>query len=241
MKGAPFIIRAYLLLFIAGIVGWIIISSTGFYTGAHQDMPSWMADWPPLSRLLFFYLTTNIYYTFIALGLFIEFLRPKIELKWSGRKALSALGVILIANALIVGWNNGLFFGNLSHLIDTVIYGLGFGTLFLLHVPQRTVGLSVALWTRLIEVGGFFVGYFFTPALFNMWKPGYTLGHFVNGPAFMFTNYFFWTDYITAVGSAIGVIVLLRAFKFSRFWIVSFFIGAIAVGYGIARYIITSF
>lgn len=242
------IIRAYLLLFIAGILGWLITSSLGFYAGVDDNMPSWMASWPPLSRVLFLTLTSNSFYIFIALGLFIEFFKPAIELKWSGNKWLSALGLILIINALVVGAKNGLFFGGFenlldynNNLIDTVIYGLGFGTLFFLSVPQRTFGLSLALWTRLIEVGGFAIGYFFVPGIFSQWPEGYALGHMVYGPAFMFTNYFFLTDNITAIGSLLGVVYLLYKFKFKLFWITSFFIGAIIVGYNIARYVIANF
>jgi len=235
------LLRLYLFVFVLAILGWIILSSIEFFNGTGSNFPLWMETWPPISRVVFLAATTNIYYFFIALGLFIEFLRPRIQFGRFNGRMLSALGVIMIANALIVGWNNELFFGNSFGLIDTVIYGLGFGILFLFSIPQRTVGLSLILWTRFIEVGGFFIGYFLTPALLNMWPRGYTLGHFTQGPAFMFTNYFFWTDYITAIGSLIGVIILLRKFKFSRFWITSFLIGSIIVGHFIARYIISNF
>ena len=70
------IVRIYLLLFIAGILTWVVTSSAGFYAGTHQDMPNWMANWPPLNRVLFLNALNNIYYLIIALGLFIELLRP---------------------------------------------------------------------------------------------------------------------------------------------------------------------
>ena len=235
------IVRIYLLLFIAGILTWVVTSSAGFYAGTHQDMPNWMANWPPLNRVLFLNALNNIYYLIIALGLFIELLRPKIEFRWSGNKALTILGAMLIINAIIVGYNNDFFFGRIDRLIDTIIYGLGFGTLFLLYVPQRTLGLSIALWTRLIEAGGLFTGYFLLPALLSQWKPGQTLYHLTQGPAFMFSSYFWWTDNITAYSSLIGVVFLLYKLKFKPFWITSFFIGAIIVGYNIAKYVITNF
>lgn len=230
-------VRVYLLLFFAAIVGWLVVSSVGFakLTGARgNEIPDWLRLWPPLGRLAFVTLTTNLPYFFIAFGLFLEFLRPKIEWRWSGNKFLFAIGLLLIANALVVGWNNGLFFGNLDGLIDTVIYGLGFGLLFLLAVPERSTGLSIALWARLIEVVGMALGYFFLPGVLDLWRPGYVLGHVAYGPLFMFTNYYFWTDNITAVGSLIGVVILLRQFRFSRFWITSFIVGGIITGFVIA-------
>lgn len=226
------------MLFIAAIAVWLYNSNLDFYYGRGGNFPSFLENWPVSSRLLLLNLTSNIFYAFIALGLLIEFFNPKIEIKRQRNKFLAGLGILLVANALMVGWNNTLFSGNLYYLIDTVIYGLGFGLMFLFMSPQKTLGLSVVLWARLIEVGGFFIGYFFMPAVLSMWPEGYTLGHFARGPAFMFTNYFFWTDYITAVGSLIGVIILLKKFNFSKFWMSSFFIGAIIVGYNIARALI---
>lgn len=235
------IIRVYILLFIAAIAVWLFNSNLDFYRGTGGNFPAFMANWPASSRLLLLGLTSNLFYAVIALGLLIEFFRPKVEIGLQKNKFLVGLGAVLIANALVVGWDNTLFSGNLYYLIDTVIYGLGFGLMFLLMSPQKTIGLSIVLWARLIEVGGFFLGYFFVPALFSMWPDGYTLGHFVHGPAFMFTNYYFWTDYITAIGSLIGVVIFLRKFQFPRFWITSFFIGSIVVGFSIARYLISNF
>jgi len=235
------IVRIYLLFFIFAISVWLLNSNLDFINGVGGNFPSFMENWPVSSRLLLLNLTSNAFYIVIALGLLIEFFKPSIEIRRQKNKFLAGLGILMIGNAILVGWNNGLFFGSFYHLIDTVIYGFGFGLMFLSMSPQRTFGLSIVLWTRLIEVGGFFIGYFFTPALFSMWPEGYTLGHFVYGPVFMFMNYFFWTDYITAIGSLIGVIMLLRKFNFSHFWITSFFIGAIIIGYNIAKYVITNF
>ncbi|MBI2551710.1 hypothetical protein HYW17_00205 [Candidatus Uhrbacteria bacterium] len=235
------LVRIYLLLFLAGILTWVITSSAGFYAGTHQDMPRWMANWPPLNRVLFLNALNNIYYLAIALGLFVEFLRPKIEFRWSGHKGLTVLGTALIINAAVVGYNNDFFFGRIDRLIDTIIYGFGFGTLFLLEVPQRTRGLTIALWARLIEAGGPATGYFLLPALLSQWQPGQTLYHLTQGPAFMFSSYFWLTDNITAIGSLLGVAYLLYKFRFKPFWIVSFFIGAIIIGYGIARYVMGNF
>lgn len=222
-------VRIFLLFFIAAIAGWLAISSIGFtdLTGSRgNEIPEWLGQWTPLSRLLFVTLTTNLPYIVIGLGLFLEFLRPKIQWRRSGNKFLTILGALLIANALVVGWDNGLFFGNTDGLIDTVIYGLGFGILFLLRIPERSAGLSIALWARLIEGGGIFIGYFFLPGVLDLWRPGYVLGHLAYGPLFMFTNYYFWTDNIIAIGSLIGVVILLRQFRFNRFWIISFLIGS---------------
>lgn len=235
------IVRIYLLLFIAAIVGWLVLSSIGFFQleGTRgNEIPEWLRQWSPFTRLLFVSMTTNLAYYFIVFGLFLEFLRPKIEWRWSKNKFLTVLGLILIANALVVGWNNGLFSGNLDGLIDTVIYGLGFGILFLLAVSERSRGLSIVLWARLIEMGGVALGYFVLPGILDLWRPGYVLGHVAYGPAFMFTNYFFWTDNITAIGSLIGVVVLLRQIRFSRFWITSFIIGSIITGFIIAMTIL---
>lgn len=235
------IIRIYIALFIAAIAVWLYNSNVDFYYGRGGNFPSFLENWPVLSRLLLLNLTSNAFYVIIALGLFIEFFNPKIEIKRPRNKFLAGLGVILIANAFIVGWNNDFLKGNFYYLMDTIIYGFGFGLMFLLMSPQRTLGLNIVLWTRLIEVGGFAIGYFFIPGVLSMWPEGYALGHMVHGPAFMFTNYYFLTDNITAIGSLLGVVVLLRKFNFSKFWITSFFIGAIIIGYNIARYLITNF
>jgi len=204
------------------------------------NFPSFLQNWPISSRLLLLGLTSNFFYVVIAFGLLVEFFNPKIEIKRQRNNVLAGLGILLITNAVLVGWNNGFLKGNLYYLMGTIIYGLGFGLMFLFMSPHKTLGLSIILWTRLIEVGGFAVGYFFIPGVLSMWPEEYALGHMVHGPAFMFTNYFFLTDNITAVGSLIGVVILLRRFNFSRFWISSFFVGAIVVGYNIARYLITN-
>lgn len=234
-------IRIYILLFIAAISVWLYNSNVDFYYGIGGNFPSFLENWPISSRLLLLGLTSNAFYVIIALGLLIEFFNPRLTISRPKNKFLAALGILLIANALIVGWNNDFLKGDLYYLMDTIIYGLGFGLMFLFMSPQKTLGLNIILWTRLIEVGGFAVGYFFIPGVLSMWPEGYALNHMVHGPAFMFTNYYFLTDNITAIGSLLGVVILLRKFNFSKFWISSFFIGAIVIGYNIARYLITNF
>jgi len=234
-------VRVYILFFLAAIAVWLYYSNLDFYYGRGGNFPSFLANWPVSSRLLLLGLTSNAFYVIIALGLIIAFFNPKIEIQRQKNKVLAGLGILLIVNALVVGWNNGFLKGDLYSLMDTIIYGFGFGLMFLLMSPQKTLGMCIILWTRLIEVGGFAVGYFFIPGVLSMWPEGYALGHLVHGPAFMFTNYFFLTDNITAIGSLLGVVILLRKFNFSRFWITAFFIGAIFVGYNIARYLITNF
>ncbi len=235
------IIRVYILFFIAAIAVWIYTSNVDLYYGRGGNFPSFLENWPVSSRLLLLGLTSNLFYVVIAAGLIIEFFKPRIEIRRQSDKFLAGLGILLITNALVVGWNNGFLKGDFYFLMDTIIYGFGFGLMFLLMSPQKTIGLSIVLWTRLIEVGGFAIGYFFIPGVLSMWPEGYALGHMVNGPAFMFTNYFFLTDNITAIGSLLGVVVLLRKFNFSKFWITSFFIGAVVIGYNIAKYLITNF
>ncbi len=167
-------------------------------------------------------------YLLVALGLFTEFFKPNISFKYNREKFLTFLSCILIITGLLALflWGSK---GFSSPLYDTIIYGFGFGILFLVVIDSYSIWLKILLWTRLIEVWGPLIGYNAIPAAFGRYTGG-AFGHFGYGLQGMVTSPYFWTDFIVQIVSVIGVVYLLKKAGFKWFWIVSFSIGAIITG-----------
>src|SRR3989338_11228737 len=112
----------------------------------------------PATRGIFLSLTFQLTYYLIALGLFVEFLKPRIRLKWNRSKFLALISLVLIANGLLAVVFGGARTGFRGGLYDTMFYGIGLGTLFLLTLDPKATGIRIALWARLIEVCGPIIG-----------------------------------------------------------------------------------
>ncbi len=120
-------------------------------------------------------------------------------------------------------------FTGLPLLYDTIIYGIGFGILFLLSIDYYSIWMKILLWARLIEVWGPLIGYDTIPAAFGRYTGG-AFGHFGYGFKVMIASSHFITDFSVQLFSAIGVMYLLKKAGFKWFWIISFSAGAVIIG-----------
>lgn len=227
------IARIYLLLFIIAILAWIIPSTIGFVNldskyGRAGELTQWLQDSSPFARAIIILIIVQLPYLLIALGLFTEFLKPRISFRYNKEKFLTFLSCILIIAGLIalLLWGSR---GFSTPIYDTIIYGFGFGILFLLVINSYSIWLKILLWARLIEVFGPLIGYDTIPAAFGRYTGG-AFGHFGYGVQGMVASPYFWTDFIVQIFSAIGVMYLLKKACFKWFWIVSFSAGAIITG-----------
>ncbi|MBI3037314.1 hypothetical protein HYY73_06235 [Candidatus Woesearchaeota archaeon] len=230
------IVKGFLLLFIAAIVSWIIVSTIDFVNLADtrvHELPDYVKGMSPLSRGIFLSLTFQLAYYLIALGLFVEFLKPSIRLKWNGSKLLTLISSVFIINGLLAVISGGIRTGFRGGLYDTMFYGIGFGILFLSNFNPKATGIKIALWTRLIEVCGPIIGYTVIPAAFGYYTGG-AFGHFGYGFQGMVTSFYFWNDFLVQSLSLIPVWIFLRKGGTKKFWIASFSIGAVIVGLGLA-------
>src|SRR3989344_4524839 len=232
-KKARLIIRIYLLLFIIAIFLWIIPSTIGFINldskyGRAGELPQWLQDPSPFTRAIIILIVVQLPYLLIAFGLFIEFLKPNISFKYNKEKFLTLLSCILIVAGLIALflWVRG---GFSTPIYDTIIYGIGFGILFILSIDYYSIWMKILLWTRLIEVWGPLIGYDTISAIFGRYTGG-AFGHFGYGLQGMISSPFFWSDFFVQIFSVIGVMYLLKKAGFRWFWIISFSIGAIITG-----------
>lgn len=227
------LIKIFLLLFIIAIFLWIIPSTIGFINldskyGRAEELPQWLQDSSPFTRAIIIIIIVQLPYLLIALGLFTELLKPNISLEYNKEKFFTILSGILIITGLIALflWGSK---GFSTPLYDTIIYGFGFGILFLLVINSYSIWLKILLWTRLIEVWGPLTGYNTIPASLGKYTGG-AYGHFGYGLQGMITSPYFWTDFIVQIISVIGVMYLLKKAGFKWFWIISFSIGAIITG-----------
>ncbi len=228
------IIRVFLLLSIGSILVWLITSNYGFIFLAGTrgaELPEWIKSLTPIARAIFTNLTFQLFYWLIALGLFIEFLYPKIELKWNENLTLTTFGFISILDGLWAIAENGIAVNFKDGWYDTMFYGIGFGLLFLVRINPNSAGMKIVLWTRLIEIGGFFLGFLYIPAALGIWTGGGN--HLAHGLLFMLTDKFFWSDFLVQILSFVWAIYYLLKSKthlFWTLWVVFFTIGSIVVG-----------
>lgn len=236
MDKEKLIVKGFLLLFIAAIISWIAVSTIDFVNLADtrvHELPYYVKEMSPAARGIFLSLTFQLPYYLIALGLFVEFLKPRIRLKLNKSKFLALISSVLIINGLLAVIFGGLMAGFRGGLYDTMFYGIGFGTLFLLTFDPRTTGMRIALWTKLIEVCGPIIGYTVIPAALGYYTGG-AFGHFGYGLKGMLTSFYFWNDFLVQSLSLVPVWIFLRKAGTKWFWIISFSIGAIIVGLGLA-------
>jgi hypothetical protein len=230
-KKEKLIIRTFLILFIIAIFLWIIPSTIGFITLNNEiragELPQWLKDTSALNRAIIILIVVQSPYLLIALGLFFEFLNPNISLKYNRNKFLTVIAIIILLTGIFTLFLNDLSFKN--GLYDTIIYGIGFGILFLLTINSYSIWMKILLWTRLIEFWGPLIGYDLIPAVFGRYTGGAfgNLGYGIKG---MITNPYFLTDFIVSFLSVMGVMYLLKKAGFRWFWIISFAIGALIVG-----------
>lgn len=227
------IIRIFLALFIIAIFFWLIPSTIGFINldseyGRAGELPQWLKDTSAFQRAIIILIFVQLSYLIIAVCLFVEFLKPNIRFKYNKDKLLTVLSVILIIIGLIAVflWSKN---GISTPIYDTIIYGFGFGILFLLSINYYSIWMKILLWARLIEVWGPLIGYNAIPAAFGKYTGG-AFGHFGYGLQGMITSPHFWTDFSVQLVSAIGVMYLLKKAGFKWFWIISFSIGAVIIG-----------
>jgi hypothetical protein len=236
-RGQQSLIRGFLLLFIGAILVWLFQSNFEYIFlvpgGREGELPLWIKGLTPLARGIFLNASFQIYYWIVALGLFLEFLRPQTRLAWNRDKLLTLLSGILLFDALITIYWYGIASGFANGWYDTMFYGLGFGVLFLLRVNPRSIGMRLLTWAKLIEGGGFFLGYLYIPGALDIWNSSRGLYHTTQGLAFMLGSLPFWTDFIVTIAVLIGVMHLIRQSGVRWFWINSFFAGSIIVGLGI--------
>lgn len=232
-EGGQLIIRIFLLLFIITISWWVILSTIGFIDldskyGRAGELPKWLQDTSLLNRAVIILIFVQLSYIIIALGLFTEFLKPNIRFKYNKDKFLTFLSIILILTGAIAVflWGSGGFKGP---IYDTIIYGFGFGILFLLSIDYYSVWIKILLWTRLIDVWGPTTGYNVISAAFGRYTGG-AFGHFGYSLQGMISSPNFWADFGVQIISVIGVMYLLKKAGFKWFWIISFSIGAVVIG-----------
>lgn len=229
------IIRTYLGLFILAILWWLLQSNAGFILllGTRgQELPEWLQSWNPLARALFINFTFQIFYWLIGLGLVMEWFSPEMELSWNRRAFPCVLSAALVLDTFLTLRLNSVrdLFG--EGWYDTIFYGPGFGILFLLTVNAKTRGMRIVLWSRLLEVGGFFLGFLYLPAALGMLTGGGD--HLKHGLAHMMKDRYFWSDFLVQAASAAGAVDLLLRSAVRPFWILFFGGGAILVGFAVA-------
>lgn len=228
------IIRIFLILFILAIFAWVIPSTIGFINlseGRAHELPEWIKNTSLLNRAIIILITVQLSYLLIAFGLFSEFIKPNIKLKYNRNKFLTLISLILLGVGIFTLFWNGFMPGfSFTHPpYDTIIYGIGFGILFLLSIDFYSIWMKILLWTRLIEVFGPLIGYNMIPAVFGRYTGG-AFGHFGYGLQVMISSPYFLTDFLVQFFSVIGVMYLLKKGGFRWFWIISFSIGAVITG-----------
>ncbi len=234
------IIRVFLILFILAIFSWLIPSTIGFIDldskyGRSGELPAWLQNTSALQRAIIILFAVQLPYLIIAIALFAEFLKPNMQLKYNKDRFLTFLAVILLLIGIFTLFWSGILAAFLTGitglpiLYDTIIYGLGFGILFLLTIKDYSIWIKILLWARLIEVWGPLIGYDTIPAIFGRYTGG-AFGHFGYGIKGMFTSVYFITDFSVQIFSVIGVMYLLRKAGFRWFWIFSFSVGAVITG-----------
>ncbi len=232
-EAGQLIIRVFLILFILSIFTWLIYSTIGFVDlnsayGRAGELPQWLQNTTAFQRAIIILLFVQFSYLLIALCLLMEFLKPNIKVRCNKNKSLTLLSIILItAGAIAVYlWGSGGFDGP---IYDTIIYGFGFGILFLLSIDSYSIWMKILLWVRLIDVWGPTTGYNVIPAAFGRYTGG-AFGHFGYGLKGMITSPYFLTDFSVQLFSVIGVMYLLKRAGFKWFWIISFSVGAVITG-----------
>lgn len=227
------IIRIYLMLFIIAIFLWLIPSTIGFINldskyGRAGELPQWLQDTSIFNRAVIILFFVQLSYLLIAFCLFTEFLKPNLAFKYNKEKFLTILSFILIITGIVAFflWASR---GFSTPVYDTIIYGFGFGILFLLVINSYSVWMKILLWTRLIDVWGPTIGYNIISAVFGRYTGG-AFGHFGYGLQSMIKSPYFWTDFGVQFISVIAVMYLLKKSGFRWFWIISFSIGAVIIG-----------
>ena len=226
------LIRIFLAIFIISIFAWIIPSTIGFINLSENrvhELPEYIQDMSPFGRAIIILISVQLPYFLIALGLFAEFSKPNIIPRYNKNKFLTFVSIILLTVGVFTLFWNWILTGFDGPIYDTIIYGIGFGILFLLVINSYSIWLKILLWTRLIEVWGPLVGHNVIPAFFGKYTGG-AFGHFGYGWYGMISSPYFWTDFIVQIFSVIGVMYLLKKAGYRWFWIISFSIGAIIVG-----------
>lgn len=235
MKKNTLAVRIFFLLFIIVIFLWVIPSTASFITldssERAAELPQWLKDASPFSRVVVILIFVQFPYLLIAFSLFMEFLNPNICWKFNKNRFLTIIAaVLLIVGVFTLIWNGFIRGFSFNHPpYDTMIYGIGFGILFLLSINYYSIWIKILLWTRLIEVFGPLIGYNVIPAVFGKYTGG-AFGHFGFGLKGMLSSLFFLTDFAVQIFSVIGVMYLLSKAGFRWFWIISFSIGAVIVG-----------
>ena len=75
MKDKQNFVRIFLVLFIASILLWLVVSTSGFMElreARASELPQWLKDVSPVQRGVFLTFTFQLTYWLIALGLFME-------------------------------------------------------------------------------------------------------------------------------------------------------------------------